>query len=108
MLIHAFHAAFEEQVIALNRVGVDFTAPVLVSRAVDESVHEFLVQVAVVPGVICHNRCLLGEIGSYNRHDVVSVGTVNVEAAGLAVAADQCQHGVAARLAPAGLLLVAL
>ena len=108
MLIHAFHAAFEDAEIVLNRVGVNFTAPVLVSRAVDESVHEFLVQVAVVPGVVCQNLCLLGEIGSDNRHDVVSVGTVNVEAAGLAVAADQCQHGVAVRLAPAGLLLVAL
>lgn len=95
VLIDALHAALEDAVIALNRVGVDRAAPIFASPVADEIVPgEMLVEVCVLPRLIRHDRGFLGDVGAEDRHEVRRRRAVDMERPNHPAALDQGQDRV--------------
>jgi hypothetical protein len=83
MLIDAYHSAFENRVIALNRVGVDNPAHVFIDRMGDGLMHPILVTEFVVGGqFVAHHEGFLRDVGANDRQELPARRTLDMEATG--------------------------
>jgi hypothetical protein len=99
MLIDALHAALEDRVVPLDRVGVDVTAADVFAIGV---VHGLMratdicldLEVLVPARRVSHDGAFLRHIGANDRQQVADRGPVNVEAARRSTALDKGKHDV--------------
>src|SRR5580693_2082186 len=111
VLVHAFHAALEDRIVAFDGVGMDrfdvqpvgFVDPSLMANVLILAVSDGAVSGKFVANIVVV-LCLIGHHGSFarnvfanDRHDVGDRRTVDMEAAGRTAAFDKGQDGVFVR-----------
>jgi hypothetical protein len=73
MLINAFHAAFEDAVEALKRVGVNLATTIFAGAMIDVFVaHKILVQMRVLASFIGHNSGFFRDVGAKDWNQMSS------------------------------------
>jgi hypothetical protein len=83
MLINALHAALEDRIEALNRVGMDFAANVFLLGVLDAFVGDTFNfgDDLVAAQFVRYQARFAGEIGADDGQEIARAGAVNVEAA---------------------------
>src|SRR6185437_11804989 len=81
MLVDALHAAFEDAVVAFNRVGVDVAvANVFVCGVLYRAVaRKLLADADIMPGFVRHQMAFLGDVLAHQRHNVGDAGAIDME-----------------------------
>jgi len=106
VLVNALHAALENGVIALKRVGMNLHAglavcvTVLADGVADGVVARILVaKLIVVLGLIGHNMSFARDVFTDDRQDSGCAGRVDMERTSASAALDQCQDNALVRRA---------
>src|SRR5580693_10292658 len=100
MLIGAFHAAFENAVIAFKRVGVNIATAIFASAMIDIFMaRKVFVQVRVLASFIGHNSRFLRDVSAKDWNQIGGGSAFNMKAANLPAALDKRQDSVFVRKA---------
>src|ERR1700686_3029435 len=98
MLIDAFHAAFENAVITLQRVSVHVTTAVFSSAMINEFVapagFSFM---CIMASFVGHNGGFFRDVGAKNWNQMCGCSASNMKAANLAAALDKRKNSVLVR-----------
>ena len=104
VLISAFHAAFEDRVVALDRVRVNVAAHVFVFAVIDGVVaRKFAADLAIVGCFIGHEGSFVRDVRLNDRRNVGNADAVHMKATGTSAALDKSQNGIL--VAPSSLVL---
>src|SRR6266852_5738952 len=109
VLVDALHAALEDAVVALNRVGVDPAANIFLLAVIDGIVaRKLLPHLAVVGCFVSHQRALAGDVLANDRRDIRGSHAINMKTTCASAALDKRKNDILVSPASAALGLARL
>ena len=96
MLVNAFHAAFENAVVAFNRIRVDRAAHIFIRFVTDALMaREVIPELGIMAAFIGHHRGFFRNIGLDDRDYIGRAGSLDMERANLpAIAVNERKHRI--------------
>src|SRR6202044_706255 len=96
MLVHADHAALENRIVALDRIGVDIAPAHIFFGTVINGVvgGELFPDRLVLIGLVSHQAAFAADVGAENRDDIRNAGALDMKAPRRSAALHKGQHHV--------------